>query len=131
MLVVDASAIAELVLESPRARWVSAALAEHGADGLLAPHVVDAEVIGIIRREHLSGSVDGTRADAAVRMLASWPAERIPHVPLLPRAWELRSNVRSWDAFYVALAEAVDAPLLTLDARLARADGPRCRFIVP
>ncbi|MFV0317512.1 MAG: type II toxin-antitoxin system VapC family toxin [Microthrixaceae bacterium] len=60
----------------------------------------------------------------------SWPAERYDHRGLLARAWELRDNVRGWDATYVALAEALDCTLVTIDGRLERAEGPLCRIEV-
>jgi predicted nucleic acid-binding protein len=87
---------------------------------------VDVEVFGVIRREHLLGRLDRTEATQAVDDLAAWPGERFGHRPLLARAWELRTTVRGWDAMYVALAEALDATLVTTDRRLASAVGPSC-----
>jgi predicted nucleic acid-binding protein len=74
--------------------------------------------------------LDRTAADQAVADLLDWPGERFGHGWLLQRAWQLRDTVRGWDTFYVALAEAFDPTLLTLDARLARAHGPTCRIEV-
>lgn len=91
-----------------------------------APLVVDVEVIGAIRAQHLRGRLDRTAAGQAVADLRDWPGERYGHRWLLDRAWELRGSVRGWDALYVALAEAFDATLLTPDERLARAHGPNC-----
>ena len=85
-------------------------------------------MLGIIRRDHLLGRLDGTAAQLAVDELTAWPGERFGHRSLLGRAWELRATVRTWDALDVALAEALEAPLLTLDGRLARATGIRCRI---
>lgn len=127
MLVVDASALAELALETPSAPRLRELMDRYGES--LAPELIDAEVLGVIRRDLFAGSIDSTRADSAVATLRQWPGERVPHQPLVARAWDLRAYVRTWDAFYVALAEALGAPLLTLDERLARADGPRCSFI--
>jgi predicted nucleic acid-binding protein len=93
-----------------------------------APHIVDVEVFGFLRREHLSGRLDRTAATQAVEDLAAWPGERFGHRLLLDRAWELRDTVRGWDAMYVALAEALDAALITTDRRLAAAVGPVCRI---
>ena len=84
----------------------------------------------MIRRDHRLGRLDNTGAAQAVADLGGWPGERYGHRTLLERAWELRDSVRSWDALYVALAEALDAPLVTLNVRLARARGPRCRIEV-
>ncbi|WP_375400579.1 type II toxin-antitoxin system VapC family toxin [uncultured Amnibacterium sp.] len=63
--------------------------------------------------------------------MEAWPAERFGHTLLLDRAWQLRDAVRSWDAMYVALAEALGGTLVTLDRRLAAASGPRCPIVVP
>jgi len=124
MLVVDASCLCEVLIGAPAAEAIRARLAsdrEHAA-----PHVVDVEVFGVIRREHLLGHLDRTEATQAVDDLAAWPGERFGHRPLLARAWELRTTVRGWDAMYVALAEALDATLVTTDRRLASAVGPSC-----
>lgn len=91
-------------------------------------HPIDTEVLAVIRQDHRLGRLDPTAAAQAVDDLRAWPGERFGHRTLLSRAWELRDNVRSWDALYVALAEGFDATLLTLDARLARATGIRCRI---
>ena len=80
----------------------------------------------MIRRLRLTDAIDETTALLAIEDLAVWPGERYGHRGLLARAWELRHTVRGWDAMYVALAEVLDAPLLTRDARLARASGPTC-----
>ena len=128
MLVVDASCLFEVVADTPRARLIAdrlAADADHAA-----PQVIGVEVTGAIRAQHLRGRLDRTAAAQAVADLRDWPGERYGHRWLLDRAWELRDSVRSWDAFYVALAEAFDATLLTLDERLARAHGPTCRVEV-
>ena len=126
MLVVDASCVYEIVSSGPRSERIRTRLERD--DDLAAPHLIDGEVLGIIRRDHLRGRLDLTAATQAVRDLSAWPGERFGHRPLLDRAWQLRANVRTWDALYVALAEALDAPLLTLDGRLARAAGLRCRI---
>ena len=124
MLVVDASCLYAVVADVPESAVVRDRLRadrDHAA-----PHLVDAEVLGVVRQRHLDGTLDATAARQAVEDLRDWPGERYGHRALLARAWELRANVRSWDALYVALAEALDATLLTADARLARATGPRC-----
>jgi predicted nucleic acid-binding protein len=126
MLVVDASCLCEVLIGAPRAEAIRARLA---ADGdLAAPHIVDVEVFGVVRREHLRGRLDRTEAAQAVEDLAAWPGERFGHRPLLARAWELRDTVRGWDSMYVALAEALDAILVTTDRRLASATGPACKI---
>ena len=124
MLVVDASCIYEVIADTPGAEAIRQRLLAD--EDHAAPHLVDAEVLGVIRRQHLLGVLDGTAATQAVDDLGAWPGERYGHRPLLQRAWELRASVRSWDALYVALAEALGATLLTTDARLGAASGPRC-----
>lgn len=91
-----------------------------------APHVIDVEVFSVVRREYRLGRLDQTAADQAIEDLETWPGERFGHRLLLARAWELRDSVRGWDAMYVALAEALDATLITTDARLGAAQGPSC-----
>lgn len=128
MLVVDASILAP-------------ALADDGADGdkararlrgqaLVAPELVDLETTSVIRRRLLAGTLDARRARLALTDLVELPLRRAPHRPLLARCWELRENITVYDAVYVALAELLDTVLLTADARLANAPGPRCRFEV-
>ena len=128
MLVVDASCLFEVVADTPRSRVIAARLSADPDQA--APHVVDVEVMGVIRAQYLRGRLDQTAASQAVADMRDWPGERYGHRWLLNRAWELRSSVRGWDAFYVALAEAFNATLLTLDERLARAHGPTCRIEV-
>jgi predicted nucleic acid-binding protein len=128
MLVVDASCLCEVVIGGPQSEVVRERLdvdTDH-----VAPHLVDVEVLSVIRREHLRGRLDRTEAAQAVEDLEDWPGERYGHRLLLARAWELRATVRGWDAIYVALAEALDAVLVTTDARLARASGPTCTIEV-
>lgn len=125
MLIVDASCLYEVVADTARSEQVRERLARDTDQA--APHVVDAEVLGVIRRDVMLGRLDRTAARQAVEDLRDWPAERFGHRSLLERAWELRDAVRTWDALYVALAEALDGTLLTLDGRLARAPGLACR----
>lgn len=128
MLVVDATRLFEVVADTPRARQIAERLT---ADSDHAPpHVIDVEVLGVIRAQYLRGRLDGTAAGQAVTDLRDWPGQRFGHRLLMDRLWQLRDSVRGWDAFYVALAEACDATLLTLDTRLARAHGPTCRIEV-
>lgn len=129
MLVLDASVLFEVVADTPAAESVRQHL--DLGDEVSAPHSIDAEVLAVIETHHRSGVLDATAAAQAVEDLRSWPGERWSHRPLIARAWELRPNVRAYDALYVALAEAMDATLLTLDRRLAAAPGPRCEIVVP
>jgi predicted nucleic acid-binding protein len=129
MLVVDAGCLFEALVGTPVGQRVKRHL--HDDEDHAAPHVVDVETLNVIRRYHLEGRLDETSARQAAEDLRAWPGERFAHQSLIPRAWDLRNDVRGWDAFYVALAEALDATLLTLDERLARAIGPRCRIELP
>jgi predicted nucleic acid-binding protein len=128
MLIVDASCLFEVLTGGPFADAVAERFRADDDQG--APHVVDVEVVSMIRREHGLGRLDRTAASQAVADLSTWPGERFGHQPFLGRIWQLRGAVRAWDAAYVALAEAMNAPLLTLDARLSRAPGPRCKIDV-
>lgn len=124
MLVVDASCLYEVVADAALAEQVRERLALDPEQA--APHVIDVEVLSIIRRDHMLGRLDRTGALMAVDDLRDWPGERFGHRALLERAWELRDSVRTWDAFYVALAEIMDATLLTLDGRLGRVRDIQC-----
>ncbi|CAN5819914.1 type II toxin-antitoxin system ribonuclease VapC1 [soil metagenome] len=128
MIVVDASCLYEVLVDAARAETVHARLAIEPDQ--VAPHVIDVEVFGLIRRDAMRGVLDEITAELVVEDLRTWPADRFSHRGLLERAWELRDTVRGWDAMYVALAEIVRAPLVTLDARLASAPGPRCQIEV-
>jgi predicted nucleic acid-binding protein len=124
VLVVDASVLFEVVADAPDAERLRERLARDPDQA--APHLVDAEVLAVIQTQHRLGRLDATAASQAVDDLRSWPGQRWTHRPLLDRAWDLRANVRAYDALYVALSEALDATLLTLDARLARAASDTC-----
>ncbi len=128
MLVVDASCLYEVLIGGPGPNPIRDRLAadrDHAA-----PHIVDVEVFGVLRREHRRGRLDRTEATQAVEDLDAWPGERFGHRLLLDRAWQLRDTVRGWDAMYVALAEALAATLITTDRRLAAATGPLCEIEV-
>lgn len=128
MLVVDASCLYEVVADTVNASRIRTRLAADPDH--VAPALIDAEVIGVIRRDAGTGQLDATAAAQAVLDLRDWPGERFSLQPLIDRVWELRATVRSWEGFYVALAEALDASLVTTDARLAAASGPRCSIEV-
>jgi len=129
MLIVDASCLYEIVADGSKAQVARARL--RSDPDLAAPYLVDAEVLGVIRRDAMLGRIDATTAHQAVEDLRDWPGERFGHQLLLTRAWELRDRVRSWDALYVALAEALGGTLLTFDERLARSTGFACDVEVP
>ena len=123
MLVVDASAITELLLGRPPAERIAQHIASHGYE-LHAPQLLDIEVLSALRRVVAAGDASTERAGEAVVDLLDLPVERYPHDILVPRVWQLRANFSAYDATYLALAEALaddGALLLTADARFARA----------
>ena len=126
MIVVDASALLEALLRTPAAKAVEKLLFDP-RQTLHAPHLLDIEVAQVIRRYSAKGEIDSERGRAALTDLADLPLHRYPHDFLLPRVWDLRNNLTAYDAVYVALAEALDAPLLTRDQRLAAAAGHHAR----
>jgi predicted nucleic acid-binding protein len=126
VIVVDASALLEALLRTPAARAVEERLFEP-RQTLHAPHLLDIEVAQVIRRYAAKGEIDDERGRAALADLVDFPLRRYPHDFLLPRVWDLRNNLTAYDAVYVALAEALDAPLLTRDQRLAAAAGHHAR----
>ena len=124
VLVIDASVLA-------------VALLDDGTDGdllrsrlrghqLAAPALIDLEVASAWRRLARGGHLDPRRVGLALDDLRELPIQRVEHTRLLDRCWELRDNLTIYDAAYVAIAEALQAPLLTGDRRLARSTGPRC-----
>ena len=127
MIVVDASALLEALLRTPAAKAVEDRLFA-ARQTLHAPHLLDVEVAQVIRRYAANGDIDGERGRIALADLADLPLLRYPHDFLLPRIWDLRNNLTAYDAVYVALAEALDARLLTRDRRLAAAAGHRARI---
>ncbi|MGS0687755.1 type II toxin-antitoxin system VapC family toxin [Nakamurella sp. GG22] len=104
----------------------SAARVRLRGEVLAAPELIDPEVISVFRRFAMSGLMTSERSEAAVADLTDLALRRAPHRLLLQRCWELRQNLTSYDACYVALAETLEVPLLTSDRRLARAPGTRC-----
>jgi predicted nucleic acid-binding protein len=127
VIVVDASALLEVLLRTPAAKAVEDRLFA-SRQALHAPHLLDVEVAQVIRRYAASGEVDSERGRMALTDLADFPLRRYPHDFLLPRIWDLRNNLTAYDAAYVALAEALDAPLLTRDRRLAAAANHHARI---
>ena len=119
MIVLDASALVELLLASDRGRAVAARISAPSL-GLHVPHLADVEVAQALRRFVRDGEIDADRAASALDDLRSLDLERHGHEPLLDRVWALRQNLTAYDAVYVALAEALDTTLLTCDGRLAR-----------
>lgn len=102
-----------------------------GTGGLVAPHLALAEATNILRRLELAGKLGRSEARAAAVDLRRIELDLVPFDPFADRVWELRVNVTSYDAWYIAVAEELDLPLATLDRRLAAAPGPRCIFLLP
>jgi predicted nucleic acid-binding protein len=127
MIVVDASAMLEALLRTPAATAVERRLFEP-AQTLHVPHLIDVEVAQVIRRYAANRDIDAERGHLALADLADFSLRRYPHEFLLPRVWELRNSLTAYDAVYIALAEALDAPLLTRDTRLAASPGHHARI---
>jgi predicted nucleic acid-binding protein len=127
LIVIDASAVLELLLRTEKGKTVEArALAPD--ERLHAPHLLNVEVTQVLRRLTQLKEITPIRAKEALGDQIALLIERAPHVELVARMWELRESITAYDAAYVALAEALDAPLLTCDGRLARAHGHRARI---
>ena len=125
MIVVDASLIVDAVLGE------GVLLARLWTDDVPAPHRLDGEFGSALRKTSLGGLLRPEEAEAALDGFVAIEIERHPHGPLLRRAWQLRRNLSFTDALYVALAEQLDVPLLTLDVRLAAAPGVKATVEVP
>lgn len=126
MIVLDASAVLELLLRGPGAAAVETAIASD-QESLHAPHLLDLEVVQVLRRYHAKGLIDSARAALALEDLQALGITRYAHEPMLERIWQLRANTTAYDAAYLALAEGLAAPLLTFDERLAKAPGNRAQ----
>jgi predicted nucleic acid-binding protein len=101
------------------------------AGNLIAPDLALVEATNILRRLELAGKLGRVEAGHAARDLLLIEIDLVPYIPFAERVWQLRMNVTSYDAWYIAVAETLDLPLATLDHRLAAASGPRCRFLLP
>jgi predicted nucleic acid-binding protein len=128
VIVVDASVVATVVAQDDeRAGHLRRRLA---GERLFAPELVDVEVASAIRRARRTGRIEAERAVHALADLALLPLARVSHTVLLGRIWDLRDNLTAYDAAYVALAQVLDAPLMTGDAPLARAPGLACEVVL-
>jgi predicted nucleic acid-binding protein len=129
LIVVDASALLEFLLQTSLGARVEARLFRE-EDELHAPHLLDVEITQGLRRLVRTGEVSSGRANEAIADLTDLDLHRHPHLDLLGRAWKLRDNISAYDAMYVALAEAIEAPMVTCDGPLAKAPGHRARIEV-
>ena len=128
MIVVDASAILEVLLQTTAATRISQRIFA-ARDTLCAPHLIDVEVAQVVRRYAREHTITTDRGAEALDDLAQLPIHRYPHDVLLPRIWELRHNFTAYNAAYLALAEVLDAPLVTRDRALGSA-GSKARVEV-
>ena len=126
MIVADASVFLELVLGTAAAPAAAARLLDP-AESVHAPQLVDVEIVQAVRRYERLGDLDGAQGARAIADFLDLPIQRHGHALLLERAWELRRSITAYDAMYIALAEALAAPLVTRDGRLARSHGHRAR----
>ena len=128
MIVVDASALLEFLLQTPLGTRVEARLLRD--DEFHCPHLIDVEVTQGLRRLVRAREVSADRAAEAIQDLVDLDLHRHAHLDLLTRAWKLRENMTAYDAMYVALAEALDATVVTCDTPLAKAAGHRAHVEV-
>jgi predicted nucleic acid-binding protein len=131
-MVIDASATIEWVLQTPKGAEVDARIFQKRGESprLHAPHLLDVEVAQVLRKHVAKGLVSAVRGATALQDFLQIPLLRYPHEFLLERIWALRKNLTAYDAVYVALAEALDVPLLTCDANIGGAPGHRARIDV-
>ena len=129
ILVLDASVVVDLLLRrEPYYHQIKSRI--RAADWLVAPHLLDAEVTQVFRRFVLRREISVQRANEAIVDLRDLSIERYPHAPFLTRAFDLRNNLTIYDALYVALAEGLDAELLTGDGGIAQTPGSRAAITV-
>ncbi len=119
MIVLDASAVVELLINGPLAEALRSDL-DCRADTWIAPHLLDVEVVSAIRNLVACQRLDSHRSRQMLADLAALPARRLPHTPLLNRMWELRHNFTAYDAAYIALAEATSSVLYTMDEKMSK-----------
>jgi predicted nucleic acid-binding protein len=127
--VVDSSLLVAALLDAgPQGKWAETVIA---AGGLAAPELVWVESMNTLRRLEHARRISAPEANAAREDLMQLELQAFPFDPFAERVWQLRHNLTSYDAWYVAVAEALELPLATLDKRLARAGGRVCIFLVP
>jgi predicted nucleic acid-binding protein len=125
VIVLDASAAIEWLTKSPTGTKIDRRLFSFPAATLHAPHLLDVEVAQVLRRFVREKTMTAARGEEALQDLHDLPLNRYPHDILIPRVWELRATLTAYDAVYLALAELLDAPLLTCDRKIALASGHR------
>jgi predicted nucleic acid-binding protein len=129
VIVVDASAVLEFLLQTQLGARVETRLLRDG-DELHAPHLLDVEIVQGLRRLVRTLEISPSRAEEAIADLTDLDLHRHAHTDFSGRAWRLRDNITAYDAAYVALAEALEAPMVTCDHSLGTAPGHRARIEV-
>ncbi len=128
-LVIDASVVVAALIDGGNdGSWADRLL---GSEPLAAPHLLPAEVTNVLRRCEAAGTVTADVAALALHDLGRLQISYVPFEVARDRVWELRANLTAYDAWYVAIAELLEAPLATLDRRLVASPGPRCQFVQP
>ncbi len=128
MIVIDASVALEILIRTPLGARISESIIR---EDVHVPHLIDIEVTNALRRLTISGGLNDNAADEALDGMRDWTLVRHEHTALLGRIWELKDSISAYDACYVALAETLNAPLLTLDAKLSRAHGHHAKIEMP
>jgi predicted nucleic acid-binding protein len=129
VIVIDASAMLEFLLSAPASAAIGNRISAAG-EALHAPCLIDVEVVQTLRRFGMAKSLGPAHSRRAFEEYLDMRVERHPHDVLLPRIWELRHNLTAYDAAYVALAEALDAPLVTCDRAIGSAKGHRANVLL-
>lgn len=120
LIVPDASALIELLFRTKKGIIVEQRIFSKRSAGLAAPHIVDLEILQVIRRLVQTKKIKVRRAEEALADFSDLQIERYPHESFLHRIWELRENLTAYDASYVALSESMNAVFLTLDSKLTK-----------
>ena len=128
-VVIDASVLVAAAADNgAEGQWALGILA---TDFLMGPQLVLVEAFNVLRRLELDKKLSRLEAAAAANDIAHLDIQLLPFLPFSTRIWELRQSISSYDAWYIAIAEQLDLPFATLDRRLARADGPKCKYLLP
>jgi len=128
-VVVDASVLVALTSDAgPAGSWAEELFV---GEYLIAPQLALVEATNVLRRLEMAGKLERLEAASAATDLLAINIQLLPFALFADRVWELRANMTSYDAWYVAIAEQLDLPLATLDRRLSDSPGPQCRFLLP